>query len=392
MSSWALDTRASASASNVVDSALASSALTLASTASSTPATDRSTTGGMGPRVRTRASRAVDEAGVGRDEDEAPGDHGDEVGLGLGPARPQGPLDVDRPPPTGPGVGQGVEERGEDGVVGHGNHHGEGVWHYRRLDGLGGVGGVHGRGRLPVVDLLRAGSLAVVVLWHWVFTIVFWRADGPHASNPIGTTRGLWLLTWLLQVMPLFFVVGGSVHARALQRRPSALVHRQRGALARRRRRGAVALATWIYLLVDTFWTAPPWLKGSLVLVLSPLWFLAVYLLLILVAPAAWKAHLRWGELVPIFLAGLAAMVDVARFTWEIPYAEWLNWLVVFGAAHQTGLLLGPHPGRARAASAGSSRGSGCSPSSASPTCASTRARPSACPASPSRTSGRRRW
>jgi hypothetical protein len=197
-----------------------------------------------------------------------------------------------------------------------------------------------GEGRDRWVDLLRAGSLAVVVLCHWVFTIIFWRADGPHASNPIGTTRGLWLLTWLLQVMPLFFVVGGSVHARALQRRPSA-----RSFIAKRARSLAggaavlVALATWTYLLVDWIWTAPPWLKGSLVLVLSPLWFLAVYLLLILVAPMAWKAHLRWGELVPIFLAGLAAVVDVARFTWDIPYAEWLNWLVVFGAAHQTGFF-----------------------------------------------------
>lgn len=195
-------------------------------------------------------------------------------------------------------------------------------------------------GRDRWVDLLRAGSLAVVVLWHWVFTIISWRADGPHASNPIGTTRGLWLLTWLLQVMPLFFVVGGSVHARALAKRPSA-----RAFIAKRARSLAggaavlVALATWIYVLVDWIWTAPPWLKGSLVLVLSPLWFLAVYLLLVLVAPVAWRAHLRWGELVPIWLAGLAAVVDVARFTWEIPYAEWLNWLVVFGAAHQAGFF-----------------------------------------------------
>src|SRR5438309_2091330 len=57
-------------------------------------------------------------------------------------------------------------------------------------------------GRDPFVDALRALSLLVVVMWHWVFTVIIWEPDGPHASNPIGVTHGLWMLTWLLQVLP----------------------------------------------------------------------------------------------------------------------------------------------------------------------------------------------
>jgi len=197
-----------------------------------------------------------------------------------------------------------------------------------------------GAGRDRWVDLLRAGSLAVVVLWHWVFTIIDWRHDGPHATNPIGTTRGLWLATWLLQVMPLFFVVGGAVHARSLVRNPAPLsfITRRARSLAG----GAavlVVVAAVAYWITDAIWTAPPWLSRALVLVLSPLWFLAVYLMLIVIAPLAWRAHERWGELVPLWLAGLAAVVDVARFSWKVPYAEWVNWVVVFGAAHQTGFF-----------------------------------------------------
>lgn len=195
-------------------------------------------------------------------------------------------------------------------------------------------------GRDRWVDLLRAGSLAVVVLWHWVFTIVDWQADGPHATNPIGTTRGLWLATWLLQVMPVFFFVGGAVHARALaggRSRVHFVTHRVRSlappALA------LIAVAAAAFFTVDAAWGAPPWLSRSLVLVLSPLWFIGVYLMLICFAPLAWAAHRRWGELVPVWLAGFAALVDVARFTWEIPYAEWVNWVVVFGAAHQVGFF-----------------------------------------------------
>jgi hypothetical protein len=66
--------------------------------------------------------------------------------------------------------------------------------------------------RDPFVDALRAGSLLVVVVWHWAFSYLVWKADGPHSSNPIGTTTGLWLLTWVFQVMPVFFWVGGYAH------------------------------------------------------------------------------------------------------------------------------------------------------------------------------------
>src|SRR5947209_4074268 len=62
------------------------------------------------------------------------------------------------------------------------------------------------------VDFLRGFSLVVVVIWHWAFTIIRWRADGPHATSPLGFTSQLWIFTWLLQVLPLFFYIGGYVH------------------------------------------------------------------------------------------------------------------------------------------------------------------------------------
>src|SRR5688500_7775933 len=59
------------------------------------------------------------------------------------------------------------------------------------------------------IDFLRTASLFVVVIWHCIFTVVAWRPDGPHAVNPIGSVHAPWALTWLLQVMPVFFFVGG---------------------------------------------------------------------------------------------------------------------------------------------------------------------------------------
>jgi hypothetical protein len=145
------------------------------------------------------------------------------------------------------------------------------------------------------LDLLRAGSLSVVVLWHWVFTIIRWAPDGPHATNPIGTTRGLWLATWFLQVMPVFFAVGGAVHARSLVKEPrwAEFVGRRLMALLP----GALVLSGLALVAHRALAIAgepPQWLARALILVLSPLWFLAVYSLLIVLAPLAWKLHKRF--------------------------------------------------------------------------------------------------
>ena len=42
--------------------------------------------------------------------------------------------------------------------------------------------------------------------------------DGPRATSPLGFLHGFWVLTWLLQVMPLFFYIGGYAHLRSWQR------------------------------------------------------------------------------------------------------------------------------------------------------------------------------
>ena len=187
------------------------------------------------------------------------------------------------------------------------------------------------------VDFLRAGSLLVVVTWHWVFTVIAWRPDGPHASNPLASTTGLWLLTWLFQVMPLFFFVGGFVHARAwkpgsyrtfLARRLGRLVPPAAVAIVAVAGAGGIA-----YELLDQ----PAWLARAVILTLSPLWFLGVYVLLVLATPLAAWAHRRFGEVAVITFAGGAAVADLLRFRFDVPFAVVLSWIAVWGFAHQLG-------------------------------------------------------
>ena len=60
-----------------------------------------------------------------------------------------------------------------------------------------------------VVDLLRAVSICVVVLWHWALSVTHWHDGRLTMPNPVADVPGLWAATWVLQVMPVFFLVGG---------------------------------------------------------------------------------------------------------------------------------------------------------------------------------------
>jgi len=200
-----------------------------------------------------------------------------------------------------------------------------------------------GGGRDDLVDLLRSLATTTVVLWHWVFTILVWRSDGPHADNPIGYVSGLWSLTWVLQVMPLFFVAGGFVHARTWARdrgRPGAW---RRFVLRRAVQLGVPALA--LVVVVAGAGTAvafghggpDPWVPRAIMLVLSPLWFLVVYMTLVITVPLWDRLDRQWGELVPIGLAAATMGIDLVRFRYGHPEVAWFNMLLVWGAAHQVG-------------------------------------------------------
>jgi hypothetical protein len=200
-----------------------------------------------------------------------------------------------------------------------------------------------GGGRDELVDLLRSLATTTVVLWHWVFTILVWRTDGPHADNPIGYVSGLWSLTWVLQVMPLFFVAGGFVHARAWAR-DRDLPGAWRTFIKRRAvQLGVPALVliavvagagTAIALLHDG---GDPWVPRAVMLVLSPLWFLTVYMALVVTVPLWDALDRRWGELVPLGLVALTMGIDLLRFRFDYADMAWFNMVFVWGAAHQVG-------------------------------------------------------
>ena len=197
-------------------------------------------------------------------------------------------------------------------------------------------------GRERYVDFLRVFSLAVVMLGHWLMAVVEWRDGRLHIDNVLETTPAARWLTWIFQIMPVFFIVGGFSNAASLaaaRRDGKAYGDWLRGRLTRLVRPVlAFALVWTAFVTVLRLLGADPAAvrAGSLA---QPLWFLAVYIGVVALAPALVRAQARWGAAVPVALGLSVAAVDVARWVFGVPLIGWVNFSLVWLFAHQLGVM-----------------------------------------------------
>jgi hypothetical protein len=196
------------------------------------------------------------------------------------------------------------------------------------------------------VDLLRVASLAAVVLGHWLMAAV--TPDG--VGNLLAVVPALQPLTWLLQVMPVFFFVGGFAHALSyrslLRKRPEGSTDSVYAAFLRARlqrllRPTMVFVLVWgaAGLLIQLLGGGGGLTGVTLRLVTQPLWFIGIYLAMVAFTPPLLRLHERYGWGAFAGLAGAAAAVDVLRFAAGVPYVEFLNFAFVWLAVHQLGFL-----------------------------------------------------
>ncbi|MEU1891578.1 acyltransferase family protein [Streptomyces pristinaespiralis] len=193
------------------------------------------------------------------------------------------------------------------------------------------------------IDLLRVASLATVVAGHWLMAAV--TDDG--IGNLLAVVPELQLLTWALQVMPVFFFVGGFSHAlsyRSLRRRhPDRSVYSVflRGRLQRLLRPTMAFVLVWgaAALVVQLLGGGGGMTGVALRLVAQPLWFIGIYLAMVAFTPPLLKLHERFGWGAFGALLGAAAAVDVLRFAAHVPFVEFLNFAFVWLAVHQLGFL-----------------------------------------------------
>lgn len=191
------------------------------------------------------------------------------------------------------------------------------------------------------VDLMRAVAMVFVAVGHWLVVVPSYsdgRFDGVNALADVPLMRPL---TWIFQVMPLFFVVGGVANAAswsAARARGERATDWLRGRLVRLVRPAAVlfGLGTGAAAVARLAGVAPDVVQPIAWLLVVPVWFLAVYVLVVAVAPVCWAAHRRWGLWVAVVLAAVAVLVDAVRLA-GVEGVGYLNFLFVFGVAQQLG-------------------------------------------------------
>ena len=181
------------------------------------------------------------------------------------------------------------------------------------------------------VDVARLAALVVVMFGHCALLLATLDTDGLRIGNLLGELPAIAPITWVVQVMPLFFLAGGAAGAYGW--------------------RSGTPWGTWLFtraqrLCRPVFWYLAAWTVGLLVarMVLGAesaaglgrecvalLWFLGVYLVTLAFVPAL--TRMRTGRSVAVVVASLlaaAAAVDGIRIAVGTPEAGVANFLIVW--------------------------------------------------------------
>ncbi len=192
------------------------------------------------------------------------------------------------------------------------------------------------------VDLLRAASIVVVVLGHWLLFAPEMLPDGPVFRNLLSATTRTHYLTWALQVMPIFFMVGGYANAagwRSAQHRGEPY-----GAWLRARLRRLLIpvlplLAVWAvaaFLLMQAA-VDPDMIRVASQAALVPVWVLATYVAVVALTPITLQAWERYGWSAIVVTGAMAGLVDLLSLGFGIGVAAYVNYLFVWCTVHSLG-------------------------------------------------------
>ena len=181
------------------------------------------------------------------------------------------------------------------------------------------------------VDVVRIGALLVVMFGHCALLLATIDSGGLHIGNLLGEIPAIAPITWVVQVMPLFFLAGGAAGAYSWH--------------------AGNPWGTWLFtraqrLCRPVFWYLAAWSAGLVVarMVLGAesaeglgrecvalLWFLGVYFVVLAFVPAL--TRLQTGRGVAIVVASLlaaAAAFDAVRIAMGAPMAGVANFLIVW--------------------------------------------------------------
>jgi fucose 4-O-acetylase-like acetyltransferase len=196
--------------------------------------------------------------------------------------------------------------------------------------------------RNPYLDLIRVVAIAAVVVGHWIASGITYQHGELDGVDVLGVVSWTSWLTLAFQVVPLFFLVGGYSNALSWTR-----FHAAGGsAFAWTRRRAMrlllptaayIGLVSLAVVLCDAAGADRSDLEAAAWALSLHLWFLAVYLVLLLLTPALFAAQRRYGLWVLVAAAALAVGIDVGVIEAHWHIVGWVNYVLVWGTFHQLG-------------------------------------------------------
>ena len=192
------------------------------------------------------------------------------------------------------------------------------------------------------VDFLRAASILFVVTGHWLVATAYYHDGTLTPGDVLELQPGTQWLTWIFQVMPIFFIVGGYANAvsqEGARRRGvgyagwlAARLHRLVTPLLALILGWAVLAATMYFIGVSGDITRLA-SRGALI----PIWFLAIYIAVVMLAPLTYLAWRRWGFASLFAIAAVGALVDIAFFAAGFEWLGWTNYFWVWLSVHHLG-------------------------------------------------------
>jgi peptidoglycan/LPS O-acetylase OafA/YrhL len=192
------------------------------------------------------------------------------------------------------------------------------------------------------VDFLRAISILVVIIGHWLIATA-WFVDGELSQGHLlkEQPQTQWL-TWLFQVMPIFFIVGGYSNAVSLESAKRKGVGYGGWLAARLNRLVApllILIVAWavIAIVMRLMGVTSPVVQFASQAALIPTWFLAIYIMIVILAPYAYRFWRRFGFLSFWIFVAAAAACDALYFLADIRWPGWSNYFWVWLAVHHLG-------------------------------------------------------
>lgn len=200
--------------------------------------------------------------------------------------------------------------------------------------------------RNRAVDLYRAIAIMFVILGHWLLVAGFMRDGELDFVILLSEQRWTHYATWLFQVMPVFFFVGGFSNGLSWTSARKDPVKKSAWAASRLSRLLKPTVPVVLFwgvagVIAHSFGVPVELISKVSQAALVPVWFLAVYIIMTMAVPITVTVWDRLGIWSVLLLAIAAIAVDAIAFGANQSWLRWSNYAFVWLAVHQLGYWWG---------------------------------------------------